>query len=245
MPRLSPTTDVVRALFARSGNQCAFPGCTESLIDEKNQFIGQLCHIEAALPKGERFNPKQSDEERRAYENLILLCYPHHIETNNTAQYSVKRIRKIKYEQESKFEKNLYKIDEAVLYKIIFEMEMFWDKIETLNKFEHLWEDFAIEINSKSSFFAIMAECHEYIGNLQEFFDILCKSEMTPFSNWEIHNLGVPNVTNRLCIHLKHLEIKYLEEYLKTNLNDPAARNRLDSLKKEFEEIAQTAVVVD
>ncbi len=48
MARLAPKAEILRALFARSGNQCAFPGCTQPLINDKNKFIAQVCHIEAA-----------------------------------------------------------------------------------------------------------------------------------------------------------------------------------------------------
>ena len=62
MPRLSPRAEVLRALFARSGNRCAFPGCNAVLVNERNQFVANVCHIEAAEEGGERFNPLQSDE---------------------------------------------------------------------------------------------------------------------------------------------------------------------------------------
>ena len=87
MPRLQPGIDVLRALFARSENRCAFPGCTALLVNEKNQFIAQVCHIEAAEGGGERFNARESDEQRRSYENLMLLCYAHHVETNDVSLY--------------------------------------------------------------------------------------------------------------------------------------------------------------
>ena len=53
MVRKSTTTDTIRALFAKSGNECAFPGCHHKLINHKNKFIGQICHIEAANKGGE------------------------------------------------------------------------------------------------------------------------------------------------------------------------------------------------
>jgi hypothetical protein len=88
MTRLTPKSEVIRALFARSGNQCAFPGCAQLLVNHKNQLIGQVCHIEAATPGGERYNQRQTDEERRDYNNLLLLCYPHHVETNDVDERS-------------------------------------------------------------------------------------------------------------------------------------------------------------
>jgi len=245
MPRFNPKFDVLRALFARSGNQCAFPGCTHSLINEKNQFIGQVCHIEAASPNGQRFNPNQSDEQRRAYENLVLLCYPHHVETNDAVEYSVERIRNIKYEHESRFEKNLYQIDEAVLHKIVDEMETFWNQVEKLNKLEHSIKEFSVDIDARGSFFEVMSACRKNVQYLQEFFDAFRESEKDIRSNWELHYIGAPNRMNRLRIDLTHLEIKYLEEYLKTHTDDPVARKRLDSLKEEFKEIAQHAAVID
>lgn len=245
MARLTPKFEVLRALFARSGNRCTFPECTQPLINLKDQFIGQLCHVEAASQGGQRFNPNQTDEERRAYNNLILLCYPHHIETNDEKEYPIEKLKKIKYDHEAKFEKNLYKIDEVVLHKIVDEMEQFWSQVETLNKIEHSMKEFAVDIDAKGSFFDVMVACRENIGYLQKFFDTFRESEKDILSNWDLHYIGVPNRMDRLNIELVHLEIKYLEEYLKIRTNDTAARKRLDSLKEEFKEIAQHAVVID
>jgi hypothetical protein len=88
---LAPKLETIRALFARSGNQCAFPGCIHPLVNDKQKFIGQVCHIEAAMPEGERYNPEQNDEQRRSYENLLILCYQHHIETDEVE--GIRRVR--------------------------------------------------------------------------------------------------------------------------------------------------------
>lgn len=101
--RLTPTQDVVRELYLKSGNECAFPGCSNRIIDKDGIFIAQLCHIEAAEPGGERFNPKQTNEERRAFSNLMLMCYKHHKITNDVNLYPVDRLRRMKEDHESKF----------------------------------------------------------------------------------------------------------------------------------------------
>ncbi len=98
--RLPPRLAVRQRLFALSRNQCAFPGCQTSLVDQQGTFVGQLCHIEAALPRGERFNSKQSNEQRRAFENLVLLCYPHHCVTNDVSAYPPDRLRAMKQDHE-------------------------------------------------------------------------------------------------------------------------------------------------
>lgn len=57
---LSIKSDVLRRLYLQSGNQCAYPGCTHTMVDENGNFVGQICHIEAAMEGGERFNPQMS-----------------------------------------------------------------------------------------------------------------------------------------------------------------------------------------
>lgn len=99
--RLEPTKETIREIFAKSGNICAFTGCNRLMIDEDGTFIGQICHIEGV--KGERYNPDMSNEERRAPENLMLMCYEHHTKTNNEKIYTVEVMRKMKEEHERKF----------------------------------------------------------------------------------------------------------------------------------------------
>jgi len=271
--RLAPKTDDIRALFARSGNQCAFPGCTQPLINDKNQFIGQICHIEAAMPNGERYNPDHTDEERRAYNNLVLF-YPHHIETNDVLTFTVNKLKDIKVQHEAIFEKTDYKIDEAALFKIMEEMGSYWAKIERLNTLEHSMADLAFDINAQGSLSEIVKSCHENIAYITDFHkafhesderlekdfnELLAKKGIDPkifddipyyenpfqIRNWELHNLGIPNRMQRLNIDLMHMEIKYWEEYLKTNSKDKQARTRLDHLKGIFADLAQHATVID
>ena len=272
--RKAPKIDVLRALFARSGNQCAFPGCVQPLVNPKNQFIGQLCHIEGALPGGQRYNKHQTEEERREYNNLILLCYPHHIETNDVLTYTVETLKAIKFKHESSFMKDDFKIDESELFKIINEMNDYWAKIERFNTVEHSFAEFAFSINVKGTILEVMDNCHENIRHVQRLFEILklsdeklvedfktllisnqisiefinkihhCENKFES-RNWELHNMGVPNLMKRLEIDFCHIEIKYIEEYLKTNSKDLNARNRLDKLKSKFSDLAKNALIVD
>ncbi|QED48347.1 hypothetical protein FSZ17_14485 [Cytobacillus dafuensis] len=50
----------------------AFPSCKKTILNDTGNFVGQVCHIEAAMPGGERFNPNQTNGERRAFSNLIF-----------------------------------------------------------------------------------------------------------------------------------------------------------------------------
>lgn len=101
--RLTIPSDVVRELYLKSGNQCAYPGCPSRIIEADGNLIGQICHIEAAMPDGERFNPDMTNEERAGFANLILLCYPHHRRTNDVAKYTVDTMKDMKAKHEAKF----------------------------------------------------------------------------------------------------------------------------------------------
>jgi hypothetical protein len=101
--RLAPTGTTLRELFLKSGNLCAFPGCTQLMMNLEGIFIGNVCHIEGAEEGGERFNSTMTNEERRAPSNLMLMCYEHHKVTDNVAKFPVATLRKYKADHESRF----------------------------------------------------------------------------------------------------------------------------------------------
>ena len=91
-------------LYAMSGNQCAFPDCSQTFFnvdDETN--VSNICHIEAAEQGGQRYNSSSDDEYRRSFENLILLCPNHHKITDNTVIYTVEALKEMKRQHEAKF----------------------------------------------------------------------------------------------------------------------------------------------
>ena len=100
--RLNPTWETRRQLFLLSMNKCAFPNCTHNIVDQYGHFIGEICHIEAANEDGERFNPNQSNEDRRHISNLVLMCPTHHRVTNNVDIYDVAKMIEIKASHEVK-----------------------------------------------------------------------------------------------------------------------------------------------
>lgn len=101
MSRLPIRKEALRDLAILSKNKCAFPGCDHRILSEQGIYIAELCHIHAAEPGGQRYNPAQSDEERRAPENLLFLCHQHHKETDDVARYPAERLREIKRTHEA------------------------------------------------------------------------------------------------------------------------------------------------
>jgi len=117
--RLEPTKETARYLFAHSGNECAFEPCSHKLIDEFGDFIAEICHIEAAEPGGERFNPAMTNEDRRDRDNLLVMCHAHHVRTNDVSAYPVARMREIKKKHEDKYAAKGPGVNEATLDQVI------------------------------------------------------------------------------------------------------------------------------
>jgi hypothetical protein len=122
MPRLPPTEKTIKQLFALSGNVCAFPKCTQRIIDESYIVVGAVCHIEAANLGGPRYNSLQSDEERRSLHNLILLCANHHRITDNEQVYTVAKLKEMKDVHEKKHLSQPYEIPSHALKRVMNEV---------------------------------------------------------------------------------------------------------------------------
>ncbi|MVA22148.1 hypothetical protein GOZ94_24760 [Agrobacterium vitis] len=104
--RLVPKPDVLRELFLLSGNNCAMPDCKNVIVDRAGVGVGHICHIEAALPDGARFNENQNNEQRRALSNLVLMCAGHHAQIDSkkhATTWTVKELVTIKANHEKKF----------------------------------------------------------------------------------------------------------------------------------------------
>ena len=102
-----PTPATVKRLFALSRNLCAFPGCQRALVRE-SKVTGKVCHIRGA--KGPRYDATQKDSERRAFENLVLLCAECHDvidDPANVEKYSPAVLMKMKEQHEQKAETTL------------------------------------------------------------------------------------------------------------------------------------------
>lgn len=95
------------ALAALSRGRCYEPTCTRPII----AFIGdeafadfQIAHIFDAKP-GNRYRSDMTDDERRAFSNLVLLCKPHHelVDKRHPERYSAELLLAWKTERERDF----------------------------------------------------------------------------------------------------------------------------------------------
>ena len=118
----------IKQLYALSGNQCAFPECEVMFLNwEDDTNFSNICHIEDAnqsTHKADRYNPNMTDAERADYNNLLLLCPNHHIETNDPNKCSVTDLKKMKRDHETMIRErlvgqNLISKHPSVLNKVI------------------------------------------------------------------------------------------------------------------------------
>ncbi|CQD24774.1 putative ATPase [Mycobacterium lentiflavum] len=65
-------------------------------------MVGEIAHIEGALPTSARFNPDMTNEQRRGYDNLLLMCGTDHTVIDNDAEaWTVARLRALKRAHEA------------------------------------------------------------------------------------------------------------------------------------------------
>lgn len=81
MTRLPILESTVRQLYG-TASTCAHPECDEPLLRWVQDLDipvlnSRIAHIPAASALGPRYHEAMTDEDRRAFDNLILLCLPH------------------------------------------------------------------------------------------------------------------------------------------------------------------------
>ena len=107
-PKREYSQSTLKILFALSGNRCAYPECTENIIEaatEKSNalVIAQICHIHAISADGPRGSTELTDKELNSHENLILLCPTHHRKVDGQHEsYPPELLKQWKQTHESK-----------------------------------------------------------------------------------------------------------------------------------------------
>lgn len=169
MPRPKISEPTIKALFAKSGNVCAFPGCNHELVTDENVVVSQICHIEAANPLGERYNSQSNDEYRSSYPNLILLCYKHHKITNDIEKYPVSRLKQIKADHEKRHSAIAVEITDSVVDEFLADDRVYWKEIEHLVTKEHVAPDLAFNLPMNENLVADFDDLLQSINEIKKF----------------------------------------------------------------------------
>lgn len=274
MGRPSLTREVLNALFARSGNQCAYPGCTHELVTARNQFVGQICHIEAANPGGPRFNPLSTDEERRSALNLLVMCYQHHKETDDTVRFPPETLRDFKRQHETRYAENPFKVNESFLHRLQHDIDDYWTRIEATSREAQARNFMSVSIPAAAASDDAFDNIGQAIERVQDLLKSFSQSDesvngvvrthllalgydLTAYDavpyynnplvnrNWEMHALAAHNVITDLQVLVQELEVRFYEEYVKTRPADASALAALDKSQRALMQKAASTGYAD
>ena len=233
----------IKALLAKSGNQCAFPNCNHALFNSNNLFISQLCHIEAISPEGPRYNPYTTTEKVNSYDNPILLCYQHHKETDDTSIYNTEKLRQIKCEHENRFKAHKFELVDNIVKRTLDEINDYWETVEQINSQEHIAPDFKVEIQTYDNEIVIINNINKQMKSLDKMLsDLIRKSKIHDF---ELICLAIPNTMTRLNVLLEQLEIRIFELKLINEPSKESLRKELNQLRENFKKTAKNAGLWD
>lgn len=92
------------ALAALSKGTCYFPDCPTPIIVffQGEPFVNvDVAHIRDAKP-GNRYDAQMSDDDRRSFSNLLLLCKPHHtlVDKTHPERFSISELERWKADRE-------------------------------------------------------------------------------------------------------------------------------------------------
>lgn len=269
--RKPPSAEAYKILYVRSGNECAFPECKHPIFnDDDGLYIAQLCHIKAANTGGQRYDKHQTDEQRRATENLLFMCHRHHKETDSLKE---DELFEIKQNHESQFTELGKQLSFEMLEQITKESSYYWSR-QKEKKFE--LEDLKMKTNFNFSESELYNEIVEIINSIyycskacslsdsSETLESDLKSlfkkagldyskiEQIPYyenpfasRNWEYHNISLPNHFTNLTMKLFQLRVKTFETLVKMNPQNKELKIELEQFRKEFGNLFDNSFHVD
>lgn len=267
-----PRNHTYRALLARSGNQCAFPGCSHVVVNHKNQFVAEVCHIAAAAPGGERYDLTMTHEERRDYKNLLILCHAHHVETDDVEAFPVAALHRMKREHEASV-LALFEVPAGVVNALVVEEEVYWAAVQRAND-EHIVPNLRVEIDSTASVDELLEEARRLVGSIGNLGEMMRSSmdrlpedvrrlvesaggdaatlEKVPYwenptvnRDWELVNLGFPTCCTRLQVLLDQIQLVVLGRFVAEHPDELEAAERLNGLRAAFLERAGCVGLID
>jgi hypothetical protein len=115
------TPNTKKHLYSESCCMCANPRCRARLVavDEKT-IVNNIAHIESAHKGHFRYNPNMTDEERRSYPNLLVLCPNCHAMIDGSKDYTVEILRRWKADHVVYCTKRLFDNQPSLLQRVVF-----------------------------------------------------------------------------------------------------------------------------
>ena len=249
----------VRRLDILSGNECAHPNCKKKLIAEDGiSIISKICHIAAASKEGPRFDENMTDDERRGFDNLILLCDEHHVmidNRENESEYPTTLLKKWKKDHEKKIlelisSKNLLSKHPLALNKVINVIGSKIYEVLDLPETENAPNtETKILFNNVKRYESVIKEFAPYQVKLNKIYEIIEKEGSTK-KELVLHNikrvyLRIKSEYNTIEEIRKNADI-ILDKVIETVLdNVEKAPNKLDEFDQETIDFSLMIVIVD
>lgn len=249
----------VRRLDTLSGNECGHPNCKKKLIAEDGiSIISKICHISAASKEGPRFDENMTDDERRGFNNLILLCDEHHVmidNKDNESEYPTPLLKKWKIDHEKQIlefisSKNLLSKHPLALNKVISaigsKMDLVLDTTETENAPN---TETKILFNNVGRYDSVIREFAPYQVKLNKIYEIIekegsSKKELVLLNIKRIY-LNIKSEYNNIEEIRNNADI-ILDKVIETILdNIDKAPNKLDDFDQETIVFSLMIVIVD
>jgi len=224
--QITPAT--IKRLFMLSGGECSMPTCNKHLIAEDGKtVISKVCHIEAASEGGPRFNPDMTDDERRGFDNLTLMCDEHHSiidAPGSEIQYPTELLREWKRAHESKVMQKKLAENPSLLVDVINEISKL-DPDEGQNvlsetKFFEIEEK--IKYNNVIRYRTFIDEYKVYSGKIEKIY-----KEMDKYGQKK----------NRLLRNIKHLYLKAKNNYVAEGDAIKAIKENSDNILDDVEKM--------
>ena len=174
------SNEVMRLLFAHSGNRCAYPGCTNPILEDDGQLTGECCHIKAFSPGGPRYDALQTDDERNGEDNLMLMCSRHHaIVDKNVDRYTVDVLQEYKRNHEERYSAETLKLTEEQLRYLQMSSENFWKRMGEIDHENENWLDFKIMVDQDRSTEDILKDVEQKLNWIDNTFEDLFEDDNT------------------------------------------------------------------
>ncbi|MGE0930127.1 NACHT domain-containing protein [Peijinzhouia sedimentorum] len=245
MMRKGILTSVTKKVFALSGNQCCFPGCTERLFNQdEGVLLGEMCHIRAVSATGPRYDSNYPKDAVDSFENLMIMCPNHHtIIDENFEKYTVEVLLRIKNEHESR----IHEISKSNI--VIIDGQKGEISVESLKNLEVIFDskfssDVAIELPEKVVYPAPSNYIHRYVsparGDIKDFGNEFKSISSLILEENRLTILGVGGSGKSIELdQLAYIHSNYKSNFfpVKIRLNILTSQDIDELLRLEFSEI--------
>lgn len=249
----------VRRLDTLSGNECAHPDCNRKLIAEDGiSIVSKICHIAAASKNGPRYDVSMTIDERRGFDNLLLLCDEHHVMIDNKENegiYPTPLLKKWKSDHEKKVlellsNKNLLSKHPLALNKVINTIgKKMGEVLDLPDATSAPNPDIKIAYNNVVRYESVIREFAPYQGKLNKIYEEIekagaTKKELVLYNIKKLYHNVKSDYANMNEIR-DNADIIFDRVIEKLLDNIDKAPNKLDEFDSETIDFSLMIVVVD